>query len=260
MILGETLGSMVRAIGLPGAWVIMTQEMILIPTRVMNSWNRRRRTNEAILLFLQNGLPGGQSTLMRSYSRPAFSILIGLERSSCPCRSLFHQNEFFLEGRNTQGMKKKGVRLVFGHQFVDPPVDLFPLLDVVFPSPFLPEPVDLRISVGDEVKPFLNLTGMPDLIVIGIDGEAPPQDTGIEMFYIDEVLQKDAPLIEFKGDIDPDLSKLPLDQDTHIPAGIISAVGDQRETERLSVLSRIPSPFVSFHPASARSWRAFCGS
>jgi hypothetical protein len=35
MILGETFGSRVRAMGLPGAWVIITHEMILIPMRVI---------------------------------------------------------------------------------------------------------------------------------------------------------------------------------------------------------------------------------
>jgi len=34
--LGETFGSRVRATGLPGAWVMMTQEMTLIPMSVMN--------------------------------------------------------------------------------------------------------------------------------------------------------------------------------------------------------------------------------
>jgi hypothetical protein len=35
MILGETLGSIVRAMGLPGAWVMISQERRLIPTRVI---------------------------------------------------------------------------------------------------------------------------------------------------------------------------------------------------------------------------------
>jgi hypothetical protein len=55
------------------------------------------------------------------------------------------------------------------------------------------------------------------------------------MLHIHKVFKKDAPFIKLKCDIDSNLPKLPLDQDPHIPAGIVSTVGDQGETEGLSI-------------------------
>lgn len=47
----------------------------------------------------------------------------------------FDQYKFPLEGGNTQGNIEKGIRLIFGDQFVDPPINLSSLFDVVFPPP-----------------------------------------------------------------------------------------------------------------------------
>ena len=122
-----------------------------------------------------------------------------------PVAVSFQEGKFLLKNGDAQRHIEKRVGLVLGNQFMDAPVNLFPLFLIVFPSSFFPERIDLGVPVGDEVKSFLNLAGVPDLIGIWIHGKTPAEDAGIKMFRIDEVFEKDTPLIEFEGDIDPDL-------------------------------------------------------
>jgi len=101
---------------------------------------------------------------------------------------------------------------------------------------------------------------MPYVIEIGIKGNRPSKNCGIEPFFVNKFIYKGCPFNDPDFYLYSYISKSPLDDLGTLCPDFISLVRYDLKAKGLPSRSSTPSPSESFHPVSDRSFFAFWGS
>src|SRR4030067_993143 len=188
--------------GPPGAAWMTRKEMRLIPIRSGTVSSRRWAIYRSIRpLLLEGGVP-----LLGLGNVPLDEVV------GDPRRRRLDPVDPLVHDRKRVRVIEEDVGLLLRQDLLDAEIGLLPPLGGEGAPPLLEEPVHIRVLEPHEIELLgAGLLRAPDVVLVGVLGDAPAEDHRIELPLVDELVDEGGPLQRPDLHLDPDGGQVLLD-------------------------------------------------
>src|SRR3990172_6201562 len=220
-----TLGfrSVAISTGPPGAAWMTRKEMRLIPIRSGTVSSTRWAIYRSIRpLLLEGGVP-----LLGLGNVPLDEVV------GDPRRRRLDPADPMVHDRKRVRVIEEDVGLILRQDLLDAEIGLLPPLGVEGAPPLLEEPVHIRVLEPHEIELLgAGLLRAPDVVLVGVLGDAPAEDHRIELPLVDELVDEGGPLQRPDLHLDPDGGQVLLDDRGRLRPALVPRIGEDREGKR----------------------------